>query len=111
MVIGDPQYTSHVVRLLDPFRPLSGQRAVRRKDLLPMLEEIRNSGFGIETLLNLTYKQQKRKIIYRKMEGLIHPIKLEKDRPARATKQYLEEGSQIATALINRAGQKQGFFN
>jgi len=107
MVIGDPQYTSIVVRLLDPFRPLSGQRAVRRKDLLPMLEEIRNSGFGIETLLNLTYNEQKRKIIYRKMEGLIHPIKLEKDRPARATRLYWEEGSQIATALINRAGQKQ----
>jgi len=111
MVIGDPQYTSIVVRLLDPFRPLSGQRAVRRKDLLPMLEEIRNSGFGIETLLNLTYNEQKRKIIYRKMEGLIHPIKLEKDRPARATRLYWEEGSQIATALINRAGQKQGFYN
>ena len=109
MVIGDPQYTSLVVRLLDPFRPLSGQRAMRRKDLLPMLEEMRNSGFGIETLLNLTYKEQKRKIIYRKMEGLIHPIKLEKDNPARATRLYWEEGAQIATALINRAAQRQGF--
>jgi SAM-dependent methyltransferase len=111
MVIGDPQYSSTLVKLFDPFRPLSGQRAVWRKDFLPLVEEIRNSGFGIETLLNLTYKQQKRKIAFCSLEGLIHPIKLEKDRPARATKQYLEEGSQIATALINRAGQKQGFYN
>ena len=111
MVIGDPHYSSIFVRLLDPFRPLSGQRAVWRGDLLPIVEDIRNSGFGIETLLNLTYKQQKQKIVFRKLEGLIHPIKLEKDKPARATKQYLEEGSQIATALINRAGQKQGFHN
>jgi hypothetical protein len=70
---------------------------------------MRNSGFGIETLLNLTYKEQKRKIVYRKMEGLIHPIKLEKDNPARATRLYWEEGAQIATALINRAAQRQGF--
>jgi SAM-dependent methyltransferase len=111
MVIGNPQYASSLVKLFDPFRPLSGQRAVRRKDLLPILEEIRNSGYGIETLLNLTYKQQKLKTVFRNLEGLIHPIKLEKDRPAKATKQYLEEGSQIATALINRAGQKQGFYN
>ena len=111
MVIGDPQYPSLMVKYFDPFRPLSGQRALWRKDLLPIMEEIRHSGFGIETLLNLTYKQQKRKTIFRSLEGLIHPIKLDKAKPAKATKLYLEEGSQIASALINRAIQKQGFYN
>ncbi len=111
MVIGDPQYSSRLLRKFDPFRKLSGQRALWRKELLPFMEEMRNAGFGIETLLNLTYKQQKRKVIFRKLDGLIHPIKLEKNKPAKATALYLEEGSQIATALINRASQKQGFYN
>ncbi|MDK2982008.1 MAG: hypothetical protein PWQ55_2355 [Chloroflexota bacterium] len=111
MVIGDPQYANGLVKLFDPFRPLSGQRAVWRRDLLPLLEEMRNSGFGIETLLNLNYKQHKRRIVHRSLDGLIHPIKLEKDDAGTATRLYLQEGSQIATALLNRSGQKQGFYN
>ncbi|NPV42059.1 MAG: glycosyltransferase [Anaerolineae bacterium] len=109
MVIGDPQYASEVAKLFDPFRKLSGQRALWRRDFLPLVEEIRNTGFGIETLLNLSYKEQRKRIRYQSLDGLIHPIKLEKEKPIQATRQYLHEGSQIAAALINRAYQREGF--
>ncbi len=109
MVIGDPQYISALVKVLDPFRSLSGQRALWRSDFLPLVEQMRNSGFGIETLLNLAFKEQKKKIVFRSLAGLIHPIKLEKEKPIQATRQYLQEGSQIAAALIQRAYPKTGF--
>jgi hypothetical protein len=109
MVIGDPQYASEIAKLFDPFRKLSGQRALWRRDFLPLVEKIRNTGFGIETLLNLAYKEQRRKIRFQSLDGLIHPIKLEKEKPIQATRQYMHEGSQIAAALINRAYQREGF--
>ena len=109
MVIGDPQYSSEIAKLFDPFRKLSGQRALWRRDFLPLVEEIRNTGFGIETLLNLFYKEQHKRIRYQSLDGLIHPIKLEKEKPIQATRQYLHEGSQIAAALINRTYQREGF--
>jgi len=111
MVIGDPQYSSQIIKLLDPFRSLSGQRALRRSDFLPLVEQIRNSGFGIETLLNLSYKEQHKIIKFQNLAGLVHPIKLEKEKPLKATRQYLREGSQIASALINRTYQGEGFSN
>jgi SAM-dependent methyltransferase len=110
MVIGDPQYPSEIAKIIDPFRKLSGQRALWRRDFLPLAEGIRSSGYGIETLLNLAFKEQHKKIMFQSLEGLIHPTKLEKEHPLKATRLYLHEGSQIAAVLINRVNQKVGFL-
>jgi hypothetical protein len=70
---------------------------------LPLVEQIRHSGFGAEALLNLSYKEQHKRVKYQSLDDLIHPIKLNKEKPMNATRQYLREGSQIALALINRS--------
>jgi molybdopterin-guanine dinucleotide biosynthesis protein A len=106
MVIGDPFYKSAFVKMIDPFRALSGERALWRSDFLPLIEQVRHSGYGIESLLNLAYQKDHKKVIFRKLDGLIHPIKAEKTSAREATTQYLEEGSQIASAFLNRAYQK-----
>lgn len=103
MVLGDPLYKSDIIRALDPFRSLSGERAVWRQDLLSLAEQIRDSGYGIETLLNLAYKENRKKVCSRKLDGLVHPIKLKKVNPLKAAGEYSEEGLQIMNALINRA--------
>ena len=105
MVIGDPEYKSSTIKLLDPFRALSGERALWRNDFLLLVDEIRDSGYGIETLLNMTYKRNKKKVIFKKLDGLVHKIKLEKVNPIHASAQYIHEGSQIMNAVINRAYQ------
>ncbi len=107
MVIGTPQYSSNLAKMFDPFRPLSGERAVWRKDLLPLAEHIRGSGYGIETLLNMAYKENRKKIEQQKLVGLRHPTKLEKCHPIKAGGQYLQEGSQILSAVANRTSLKQ----
>ncbi len=108
MIIGDPR-PSGISRYLDPFRALSGERSVWRHDFLPLVNQIRNSGFGVETLLNMAYKENGKKIIFQNLDGLVHPIKLEKEHPIKAGVQYLEEGSQILNAVVNRTYQQSGF--
>jgi glycosyltransferase involved in cell wall biosynthesis len=106
MVIGDARDKKSFIKSLDPFRSLSGERAVWRQDLLPLAEEIRDSGYGIETLLNLGYKEAHKNVCYRDLEGLSHPWKVEKFNPLKATHEYLREGSQIMRALIKRSSNR-----
>ena len=40
---------------INPFKSFSGQRALLKKDILPILNEIKTSKFGVETLINLYY--------------------------------------------------------
>ena len=60
--------------------------------------------------MNLAFKEQHKKIVFQSLEELIHPTKLEKEHPIKATRQYLHEGSQIAAVWINRVNQKVGFL-
>ena len=105
MVIGDPQYKSALIKRLDPFRALSGERALWRDDFLPLAEKIRHSGYGVETLLNMAYKKNRKIIVFKKLDGLVHTIKLEKVSAVEAGARYIEEGSQIMNAVINQVYQ------
>lgn len=107
MVIGEPRNKSDFMKSIDPFRSLSGERSVWREDLLPLVEQIRDSGYGIESLLNLAYKENNKNICYRNLDGLNHPWKLEKANPFTAAIQYTREGIQIMQALISRINKKE----
>ena len=111
MVIGDPRDKTSIVKSLDPFRSLSGERAVWRQDLLPLAEEIKDSGYGIETLLNLAYKEARKNVCYRDLEGLSHLWKVEKFDTLKAAQEYIREGSQIMRALIKRASNRNMSVN
>ena len=87
----------------DRFTPwlhwISGQRALWRNDLLPLLDTLRESRYGVETLINLYYRRHHKRIALIPLHGLIHPAKLEKERPLKAIRSYASEGYQIAQAV------------
>ena len=98
LVIGYPWHSNDKWDMLDVFhiqRWLSGQRAVWRADLLPILAKMRPSRFGVETLINMHYRTRHQPIRMVKLEGLLHPIKFEKSPPAQAWEEYTKEVRQI----------------
>jgi len=99
MVIGYPSRGPDMWNVVNPFRPLSGERAVFRKDILPLVALIRDSRYGVETLINLHYRREGKRVCYIPLRGLIHPIKLEKNKPSEALEMYTREAFQIAQAV------------
>ncbi len=98
LVIGYPLRPNDKWDLLDPLgiqRWLSGQRAVWRTDLLPIVAKMRPSRFGVETLINMHYRTRHQPIKIVKLNGLLHPIKFEKSPRAEAWDEYVKEVHQI----------------
>ena len=76
-------------------RWLSGERAVWKTDLLPLLPKMRPSRFGVETLINMHYKTRHQPIRMIKLKGLLHLLKFEKGSRAEAWGEYKKEVRQI----------------
>ncbi len=58
------------------FKPLSGERAYFRKDLLPLVPKMHSKGYGLELFLNHSLRD--RKITSFPLANIIHPMKYEK---------------------------------
>jgi glycosyltransferase involved in cell wall biosynthesis len=101
MVLG--QATETLINYkINPFKSFTGERALLKQDVLTILEEMRTSKFGVETLINLHYQAQEKKVKYVMLEGLKHPTKFDKaSSKSRAIKEFVMEGHQIALALFN----------
>lgn len=82
---------------LDPFLNLTGQRVLYCKDFLQLSHEIATSGYGVETILNDHYREQKKRVRFTVLPGLIHPIKFEKVNLIEALAGYILEGKEILT--------------
>jgi glycosyltransferase involved in cell wall biosynthesis len=76
-------------------RWLSGERAVWKTDLLPLLPKMRPSCFGVETLINMHYRTRHQPIRMIKLKGLLHPLKFEKGSRPEAWGEYKKEVRQI----------------
>ena len=100
MVLGQPRETMIDYRI-NPFKSLTGERAMFRKDLLPILEDIREIRFGVETYINLYFQAEGKRIQYVLLEGLSHPNTFEKVSAVKATKKYINEGKEIARTYMN----------
>lgn len=99
MVIGQP--TENVLDYrLNPFIPLAGERALFRDEIFPLIEQMRETRFGVETLINLHYKANNLKILYVSLVGLVHPIKLQKYPFAKSMREYLLAAEQIVKTLM-----------
>lgn len=86
----------------NPFKSFTGERALLKQDVLPILEKMKSSKFGVETLINIYYQAQEKKVKYVMLEGLKHPTKFDKaSSKSRAIKEFAMEGHQIALALFN----------
>mgnify|MGYP001353012656 CR=1 FL=1 len=100
MVLGQPTKDTTVDFVYNPLKSLTGERALLKQDILPLIEKFKNSRFGVETLINLYYKAQNKRVIMIQLFGLKHYIKFEKANQFQAIKQYLSEGHQIARAAV-----------
>jgi glycosyltransferase involved in cell wall biosynthesis len=101
MVLGQPSETLIDYRI-NPFKVLTGERALFKKDLIPILDDIRDIRFGVETFLNLYYQAQGKRINYVLLKGLKHPSTYEKSGSVKiATKKYIDEGKEIAVTIMN----------
>lgn len=99
MVIGHP--TENVLdKKMNPFKSIAGERVVFKKDVLPVTEKIRNSGYGVETIINLFYTARNKRIEYVYLWGLVHLIKFHKHSANTAMRKYWQETYQISRSVM-----------
>lgn len=102
MTIGYPLREGDKLDVLDGFgliRGLSGERALWREDILPLLPALRESRFGAETLMNLHYRKLDKPVQIVPLPGLVHPVKVEKERLPAALRSYGREAAEISRTL------------
>jgi glycosyltransferase involved in cell wall biosynthesis len=101
MVLG--QATETLINYsINPFKSFTGERALYRKDVLPLVDKMKDSRFGVETLINLFYQSQGKTVKYVMLKKLKHPTKFDKTSKIQAVKEFINEGNQIAvTAFKN----------
>jgi len=112
MVLG--QATETLINYkFNPFKSFTGERSVLKEDILPILEEMKTSKFGVETLINLYYQANEKRVKYIMLSGLKHPTKFDKTSKLQAVEEFIKEGHQIALAafknfsMINRIVKNQ----
>jgi glycosyltransferase involved in cell wall biosynthesis len=115
MVLGHTAATLANVKLT-PFKAFTGERVLRKRDIMPILDEIRNTRFGIETYINLHFQTHGKRICYVYLEGLRTLTKYKKTTVIKATGQYFREGHEIATTIIKNSNSifkiaKSSIFN
>jgi len=87
---------------INPFKSFTGERAVFKKDIIPIVDKMKHSKFGVETLINLYYQSEGERVKYVMLKGLKHPTKFDKVSKQQALKEFVKEGHQIAlTAFKN----------
>ncbi|GAB6283010.1 MAG: hypothetical protein STSR0008_17640 [Ignavibacterium sp.] len=98
MVIGQP--TENILDYrLNPFIALAGERSLFRKDVFPLIEQMKETRFGAETLINLYYKANNMKTLYVDLRGLVHPIKMQKYPFKKSVREYFLAAKQITKTL------------
>ena len=95
MVLGQASETL-INYKLNPFKSFTGERSLLKDDILPIVEKMKESRFGVETLINLYYQAEGKKVKYVMLEGLKHPTKFDKTNTPQAVKEFVQEGHQIA---------------
>lgn len=85
---------------MNPFKSITGQRSVKRIDLINILDDMKTSRFGVETLINLYYQSSMKNVKYVMLEGLKHPTKFSKTSHPRAIMEFIIEGQQIMLTVF-----------
>ncbi|MCK4663152.1 MAG: glycosyltransferase family 2 protein [Bacteroidales bacterium] len=99
MVLG--QATETLINYsINPFKSFTGERALKKENILPILEDMEDSRFGVETLINLFFQSQGKKVKYVMLKNLIHPTKYIKTSKIKATKEYISEGQEITLTAV-----------
>jgi len=100
MVLG--QATETIINYkLNPFKSITGERALKKADIIPIINKMKKSRFGVETLINLYYQSTGKTVEYVMLKGLVHPTKFQKTSLINASKQFVSEGHEIAITALN----------
>lgn len=86
---------------INPFKILTGERCLFKKDLEPILSKMKESRFGIETLLYFYYLSIEKTLKFIHLETLKHNSKFQKMNSVKATASYINEGWEIALTAFN----------
>lgn len=86
-------------RKINPMKILTGERAMFKKDILPLLGRMKESRFGVETLLYMYYRSEGLKMNFIHMKNLRHLTKYEKSPFFIATQNYFFESYEIAATV------------
>jgi len=100
MVLGQPTETL-INYSVNPFKSFTGERSVLKQDILLIIDKMKHSRFGVETLINMFYQSEGKKVKYVMLSGLIHPTKFEKVSKQQAVIEFIKEGQQIALSVLN----------
>ncbi len=85
---------------VNPLKILTGERALFKKDIIPILDKIKESRFGVETLLYFYYISLGKSIKFLMIEGLKHRDKYKKTAFTQATTNYISEGWEIVNTAL-----------
>lgn len=85
-----------------PFLILTGQRAYYRADLLPLVNEMEDLGYGVETFLFAKFPRDKTAIVL--LPGLVHLAKQDTSSLVAATVGYMRESLEILETLARIQG-------
>jgi len=102
MVLGQPTNTL-IKPEVNPFKAFAGQRAVFKKDILPILSQMSTSKFGVETLINMHYKANSKNVKRVVLDGLLHPTKFQKTGKINASKQFIFEVKEIFVTFFRNS--------
>lgn len=87
---------------VNPLKTLTGERALRKENIIPILDKMKKSRFGVETLLYFYYLSISKSIKFIRLKGMAHKDKYKKMNRFKATTNYINEGWEIAnTAMGN----------
>jgi len=80
---------------------LAGERALFKSDIMPILDKLKESRFGVETLLYFYYISLGKSVKFTKLSGLSHRNKYKKASFKDATNNYIGEGWEIVSVALN----------
>ena len=97
-----PKLSWTLTRTLSPSVILTGQRAYRREDLLPLVDDLEELGYGVETFLYTKFPRDKTVVVL--LPGLIHLLKTDTGSAWQAATAYLREAQEIVGTLARIQG-------
>ena len=98
MILGYAPKNKEIINIINPFKFLTGERALYKRDLLPFINLIKDSGYGVETIINKNYKNKRIKLVT--LDGLIHPIKTQKTSSRKLSKLCMKQFSKEAKEIF-----------
>ncbi|HNQ68997.1 MAG TPA: glycosyltransferase family 2 protein [Bacteroidales bacterium] len=88
---------------INPMKILTGERALLKSDIEPIINRMKESRFGVETLLYLYYKSEGKTMKFTHLKNLKHYTKYHKATFLRATRNYITEVLEISITAIRNS--------